>query len=531
MAEASLFGSEIRPREFPNHPSHFTEYGHLDPAVCHGRTGSRLGGYLPAVDERMIEVYRRAENPYDWRQLHDIWLGRVACEARSGGAERSDLIELWRSSRPLRSVGQQEILSSPATVRLIKELFNTFFRDELYGSRRARAEVILSSGAIDEQAFGLSEVLKDCLRYALTRDWYGYSDSRGRLASRQAIAALENQRLGVARYDHANVALTLGGTFTVNAIADFLLSDRSKNDAPALVAIPNYPPLVQSIARRSSLNLVPLPCINGVVSLTPLIDQLRRDTPLVFLQTVNNPTGGAVDETDLAALINRASPHTTVVLDECHECLGMIEHRTSMRAAANVVRISSLSKSWAAPGMKVGWIVADATFIADYYEFASTSYGGPPSFFCLLVETLARMERWMLAGVTEVGSAEHAEFEPAYGLAAGRLCEAYAVYRADRRNVERRLFELRERSVDLLLCVEADVLPPQHSINATLAFSEWSDSYVCFRDLLHGTGVSFLPGILTFCFSGPVMRMTTARPWADLEQAARRLAGRFDAKA
>lgn len=66
-----------------------------------------------------------------------------------------------------------------------------------------------------------------------------------------------------------------------------------------------------------------------------------------------------------------------ILLDECHEWLGPKQVFSKVRAASNVIRVSSLSKNWSAPGVKAGWIMADAAFIASYYEYASTSFGGP----------------------------------------------------------------------------------------------------------------------------------------------------------
>ncbi len=507
-----LFSSPLRQR--PMDP----------PPLSVPRAADGFRAYAPEVDERVLEVFARAEDPGDWRQLHALWLGRVASEAGQAEAATPEA-ELWRQSRSRRSATADEVLSGPSTVTFIKELFNTFFRDDLYGRHRPVAKVILSGGAVDERAFGLSEVLKAALSFSLDQDWYGYSDSRGRLACREAVARLENQRLGLTVYDEANVALTLGGTFSVNALADFILGSRRATLAPALAAIPNYPPLVQAVARRAPVSLAAVPCRDGVVSLRPLIDQLRPETPLVLLQTVNNPTGGAVDEDELAELIRKASPQTMILLDECHECVGELPWRSPLRASANVVRIASVSKSWAAPGFKAGWIVGDAAVIAEYYEFASTTYGGPPSLLYLFIEVMARLERWLLEGLDCPGPSEFMEFEPHLGLTPSRLETAYSVYRGDRRGAEAGLLALRDVSVGLMQDLGAEVMVPRFSVNAAVRFPGWRDSYVCYRDILAQTGVSFLPGILTFCFSGAIMRMTTARTAPDLRDAADRLAG------
>ncbi|GGZ70924.1 pyridoxal phosphate-dependent aminotransferase [Streptomyces echinoruber] len=488
-----------------------------DAAAVGWRAPAAHGPYVPHVDERTLEVFRRAADPTDPIELRDLWLGRVEYEL---GAHALDPLraECWRSSTVQRDVTVEEVLSSRATVRFVKELFNSYFRDDLYGQLRPDARHILSGGSVDELHWGLPETLKETIRYALDRDWYGYSDSCGRIAAREAVAAYESARIDGFTYTAENIALTMGGTFAINSVADFLLSNRLAATAPALCGIPNYPPLVEAIARRGEVQLVPLSADKGVMSLEPLIAALTPQTPFVLLQTAANPTGAAVDEAELAKLIRAASPLTMIVLDECHEWLGESWVLDEARAAPNVVRVSSLSKNWSAPGIKAGWIVADSSFIADYYEYASTSFGGPPSLLYTTIEVLARMERWSLTGVSEVGVGELSEFEDSYGLRRGALQAAYDNYRQERRARESALLALRGASCAQLGGV-ARVIPPHYSINTALSFDRWDDSYRCFRELLRLTGVSVYPGILNFCFGSGIVRITTARPWEDLRSA------------
>ncbi|MDO0928869.1 pyridoxal phosphate-dependent aminotransferase [Streptomyces sp. TG1A-8] len=512
----TLFDSVLAPR--PPHAS-------PDALAAAGRAPRPAGTsdtFVTRVDERVLDVFARARRPDDPLELRDLWLGRVEHEL-GADARHPALAEQWRGSRRLRPVEPEQVLNSRATVRFVKELFNWFFRDDLYGDLRDNARYILSGGAVDEERWGLPQSLKDCIRYALDRDWYGYSDSRGRYPAREAIAAYESARLDGVRYGAEHVAMTMGGTFAVSTLADFVLHGRSPSASPALCAVPNYPPLVETVARRHGVQLVPLASEHGRTSIEPLIAALTPDTPLVLLQTVGNPTGAAVTEEGLARLVRAASPSTVIVLDECHEWLGDYEQRTAARGAPNVVRVSSLSKTWLAPGLKAGWFLADPGFIADYYEYASSSFGGPPSFFYTVVEVLARMERWLITGVDEPGPNELKEFEASYGLDLERLRHAYRTYRTDRLRRAEELTTLRDAATVRLAETPARVLVPRFSINTTVELPGWDDSYRCFRDVLRETGVSLFPGILTFCFSGAVMRITTARPWDQLAPALDRL--------
>ncbi|MSP13039.1 MAG: pyridoxal phosphate-dependent aminotransferase [Chloroflexi bacterium] len=428
----------------------------------------------PVVDNRLLEIYERAVDPANPVLLRDLYLGRVEAEL-GRAARRPELAEVWRRSRRRRTVTPQDVLQSRATPVLVQELLTWFYRHDLDTALHTKDHILLSSGSIDETRFGLPPTLKDCIRYALDRDWYGYSDTRGRGPVREAIAALENARLGAALYTKDNVALTLGGTFAVSALLDFINRQAQPTATAALCAIPNYPPLVAAIARQMPTTLVPLSTGAGFTSLGALCTSLQGDTPLVFLQTVMNPTGTPVVEAELERLISSAAPATMILLDEAHECLGPLPQRSRFRAAANVVRISSFSKTLAVPGLKLGWILADKLFIADYSEYASTTYGGPPSIFYLLIEVMARMERWMLEGVARIGPAHLREFEAAYGLTLQRLERAYQSYRGYRTSWEQSLIAARNAAVDMAQAAGFDLVRPSHSINVTLRLPACND--------------------------------------------------------
>lgn len=474
----------------------------------------------PTPDASLIEVFERAHDPSDHMELLRLYLGRVEQRVgrQPGIAVRQDLIDEWRSSRVRRLVSPTEVLSSGATVGLVKELFNSYFRDDLYGRLRSDDTVLLSSGSVDEQLFGLPDPLRDCIRFALDRDWYGYSDSRGRDASREAIAQYENARIDGVEYTIDNVCIGLGGTVLIGAVADYLLLN-STSASPVLCAVPNYPPLVQAIARRAEVELVPVPVCGGEADLQGLIDAIGPETPLVMLQSAMNPTGAGISDDQLAALLAAAGPQTMIILDECHEWLSL-EPRdeprgSAVRADPRVVRVSSLAKTWSAPGLKVGWLVASDEFVEGFYEYSSTTFGGPSSFFYTLVELLARFETWMATGVESVGPTQLAELETSYGLCLSSLQQAYDRYIAQRLARATDLRDLRCASVGMLWSEGVPTLDPKYSINLALKVEAGTD-YETFRRLVHEQNVSVFPGILTLVLSSDVARITTGRAWEDL---------------
>lgn len=470
----------------------------------------------PEPGPDLLEVFDRAIDPLDVNELTKLFLGRVEARLDRGPTpSRAPLAERWLSSRPKRSMTVDEIMSSPATVGLVKSLFNAYFRDDLYGEFRRDETVILSSGAVDEELFGLPGPLRDSIGYAVERDWYGYSDSRGRDATREALARYESARMRDHDYERHNISIGLGGTALMAGIADMVMS-RSPARAPAVCGIPNYPPLVQAVSRRGPVTLAPISERRGIANLSDLIATVGSKTPLVLLQTALNPTGALVTDSEIARLLDAVGPSTIVVLDECHEWLGDVEQFSKVRADSRVVRVNSLSKNWSAPGLKVGWLIASREFVDEFYEYSSTCYGGPASIFYTLVEFTSRMERWRLEGIERPGPAELDELEQSYRLNLRSLGDAYARYVTQRVKREVDLGLLRDASFELLQANGASLLDPTCSINLAVAIGEGRDGYAFFRDLLAAEGVSVFPGILTLVLSQDLVRVTVARSWEDL---------------
>jgi hypothetical protein len=144
----------------------------------------------PGPTADLLDLFERATNPEDPRELLELFLSRVESRVTAANVVpgREGRAEAWRSTRRRRTVTAAEVMASHSTVVLVKELFNAYFRDDLYGDLRRDDSIILSSGSVDEELYGLPGPMRDCIGYAIQRDWYGYSDSRGRDASREALA-------------------------------------------------------------------------------------------------------------------------------------------------------------------------------------------------------------------------------------------------------------------------------------------------------------------------------------------------------
>lgn len=419
-----------------------------------------------------------------------------------------------------------DLLCPPLSRTLIsftKKLFNYYFRNDLYSPHRQRDFLVLSSGSIHEPTFGLPASMKRCLQIALDRDWYGYSDSRGRINARTAVAKLENERTGTTGYDEDCVAISLGGTFAVSSIVDYLAMQLPAGEA--ICAIPNYPPLAEALARRMPVRLVETaPGPDDSTSIDKIEQSLTRETRIVLLQTVTNPTGLPVAEAALERLISSLGPQTYLILDEAHDCLGPRRRLSAARAHANVIRVNSLSKQLAIPGMKVGWVIAAKDLISGFYEYASTSYGGPPSLFYSLVDVYATFEQMRLAGSGDAEREGIRGIADRYDLGRHEAAGWFGGNCAEMIEREADIIGQRQSAVDTLRSAGFNVVSPLYSVNCTLDIIDEHSGYGFYRRVLQDAGVSVYPNVLAFDLLDSSVRVTVGRHPGEFATAIERLA-------
>lgn len=403
-----------------------------------------------------------------------------------------------------------------------KMVFDYYFRDDLYQLQQHRQPTILSSGSSDETIFGLPDSLKDCIRFALEQNWYGYSDSLGRSSTRHALARLESSRFtdgtGI---EKANVAVTLGGTAAVSALVDLLATTSHSTTDGALVCVPNYPPLIATISRRLPVTLVNTRLNNGGVDITDLIDALSARPRVVLLQTVINPWGRRIDEQQLRELISALPDDCYLLLDECHDAFGPIVPLSPARRHPHVVSIRSLSKQWAVPGLKAGWIVGSTALIDEFYGYASTTYGGPPSVLYLFLEMFALFEHARLTGDHALRE-EQSYLSETYGLSPDRSEAGLINYLHAAEQMTHDVHHRRRYTIERLADGGVPVLAPDYSINIFARIGTLP-SYDLYRHLVEKTGVSVYPGILCMSNTRGTARISPNVPEQTLESALDRI--------
>lgn len=180
-----------------------------------------------------------------------------------------------------------------------------------------------------------------------------YGDHLGLPDLRGAIAA---DGSGVAADD---VLVTPGAVAALFIVHTTLLEAGSH----AIVARPNYATNVETPrAIGAAVEFLDLSYEDGwAIDPDRIAAMLRPETRLVSLTTPHNPTGSTLTRETLDAVIALVEGHGTahLLVDETYREMTFGEALpVAASLSPRVISVSSLSKSYGLPGIRVGWLVA-----------------------------------------------------------------------------------------------------------------------------------------------------------------------------
>jgi aspartate/methionine/tyrosine aminotransferase len=185
-----------------------------------------------------------------------------------------------------------------------------------------------------------------------------YGDHRGLPALRAQIA----QDV----LDPDDVLVTAGAAAALFVVATTLLEAGEH----ALVVRPNYATNVETPrAIGASAEYVDLRFEDDWrLDLDRIAAGLRPDTRLVSVCVPHNPTGQAMEPDALRALVELVERHGTawLLVDETYRELAYAETPApATTMSARVIGVSSLSKAYGLPGLRIGWITCRDAELAE----------------------------------------------------------------------------------------------------------------------------------------------------------------------
>jgi aspartate/methionine/tyrosine aminotransferase len=221
----------------------------------------------------------------------------------------------------------------------------------------------------------LGELVEDATsRDALLNEALRYSQSNGTVALRAAIAGLYPGSTP----DHVQV--TNGGS-EANYITTWNLVEPGDE---VVMMVPNYMQ-TWGLARAFGATIREWPLVESPRGWRIDAEALERlvspRTKLIVICNPNNPTGARFDAEDLDRIAAVAARHDSWILaDEIYRGAELDGRETPSiwGRSERAIVTSGLSKAYALPGLRIGWVVAPPPLIASlwsYHDYTTISPG------------------------------------------------------------------------------------------------------------------------------------------------------------
>jgi aspartate/methionine/tyrosine aminotransferase len=240
-------------------------------------------------------------------------------------------------------------------------------------SDQGRSIIHLGAGEPD---FGAAPMVIEEAKRLLDTTPMTYTPAAGIAALREQIAAFHQQRYGQ-QIAADNVLVTAGASAALQ-LTFALLANRDQN---ILMADPGYP------CNRQFLRLVEAQAVSIPVDheqnyqlTAELVEQYwDEQTAGVLIASPANPTGAIIDPKELAKIAQTvARLGGTLVVDEIYHGLTYgTETPSAFSIDPNSIVINSFSKYFGMTGWRLGWLVADASAVADMEKMAQNLYISP----------------------------------------------------------------------------------------------------------------------------------------------------------
>jgi aspartate/methionine/tyrosine aminotransferase len=210
----------------------------------------------------------------------------------------------------------------------------------------------------------------------------GYTPSSGYPELRDAIAALNPPA------ERDNVMVTVGAIEALLILCNLLLDPGDE----VVCLWPAYQPLYElANGAGGSVRFVRLERGDDfAIDLAAIEEAVGPRTKAVLLNVPHNPTGQTIPPGDLRELARRLAPlGVDLIVDEVFREMRPGHPPSAWDGQDNLIVIGSMSKSYALPGLRVGWLVARPELVVKARQFRKYTSLNPGS----------RDQAWALAAL------------------------------------------------------------------------------------------------------------------------------------
>jgi aspartate/methionine/tyrosine aminotransferase len=245
-----------------------------------------------------------------------------------------------------------------------------FRQEEFFEDYEFSCELMLAlSGAEPMTAAELTEIVGERPKL----DWeIGYTPSSGYPELRDAIAALNPPA------ERENVIVTVGAIEALLILCNLLLDPGDE----VVCLWPAYQPLHElATGAGGEVRFVALEQGDDfAIDLGAIEDAVGPRTKVVLLNVPHNPTGQTIPPEDLRELARRLAPlGVTLVVDEVFREMRSGHPPSAWDGQDNLIVVGSMSKSYALPGLRIGWLVANPETVVKARQFRKYTSLNPGS--------------------------------------------------------------------------------------------------------------------------------------------------------
>ncbi len=247
-------------------------------------------------------------------------------------------------------------------------------------ARAAGQDVVVMS--VGDPEFDTPAVVGNAAATAIAAGDTHYTDMRGREALRSLIAGRHRARTGQS-VNADNVVVVPGAQAGL-----FCASMCLGNPGDDVVTTDPVYTTYEATLRASGANVVTVPLDASRhfrLDVGRLVSAVGDTTRAIFLANPNNPTGTVLAEDDMHAIVDAARRHDAwIVADEVYAeqvfDAPFLHFASLADARDRLVTVSSLSKSHAMTGWRLGWMVVPSDMAAHLENMMLAMLYGMPGF-------------------------------------------------------------------------------------------------------------------------------------------------------